>query len=52
MAACLYCLATNPSVLEKLKREVQDVVGNEAVVTTQHIKDMRYLKDIIKETMR
>ena len=52
MAACLYSLATNPEVQEKLRREVQDVVGEEEVVTPQHIQDMHYLRDTIKETMR
>ena len=52
MAACLYLLATNPEVQEKLRSEVQDVVGKEAVVTPQHVQDMHYLRDTIKETMR
>ena len=52
MASCLYSLATNPEVQEKLRREVQDVVGKEEVVTPQHIQDMHYLRDTIKETMR
>ena len=52
MAGCLYSLATNPDVQEKLRREVQDVVGKEAVVTPQHVQDMHYLRDTIKETMR
>ena len=52
MAACFYCLATNPDIQEKLREEVQRVVGQEAVVTPQHIQDMHYLRGTIKETMR
>ncbi len=52
MAGCLYSLSTHPQVQEKLRREVQDVVGKEAVVTPQHIQNMHYLRDVIKETMR
>ena len=52
MAGCLYSLATNPDVQEKLRREVQDVVGKDEEVTPQHIQEMHYLRDTIKETMR
>ena len=52
MAACLYSLATNPDVQERLREEVRRVVGEEKVVTPQHVQDMHYLRDTIKETMR
>ena len=52
MAACLYSLGTHAEVQEKLRREVQDVVGEEELVTPQHIQNMHYLRDVIKETMR
>ena len=51
-AGCLYSLANNPDVQEKLREEVQRVVGEDAVVTPQHIQDMHYLRDTIKESMR
>ncbi len=52
MAACFYSLATNPDVQEKLRAEVQRVVGEDAVITPQHIQNMHFLRDTIKETMR
>ena len=52
MAACLYCLANNPDVQDKLKEEVQRVVGDDEIVTPQHIQEMHYLRDCIKETSR
>ena len=52
MCGCFYLLGTNPEVQEKLREEVQRVVGEEAVITPQHIQDMRYLRDTVKETMR
>jgi cytochrome P450 len=52
MTSCFYSLGANPEVQEKLRGEVQKVVGQETVVTPQHIQDMHYLRNTIKETMR
>jgi cytochrome P450 len=48
----LYCLATNPGVQEKLRREVEEIVGSDELVTPQHIARMPYLHDCIRETQR
>ena len=48
----LYCLAINPEVQEKLRSEVQAVVGSDELVTPEHIARMPYLHDCIKETQR
>ena len=52
LAWALYCLATNPEVQEKLRSEVQAVVGSDKVVTPEHIAKMAYLHDCIRETQR
>ena len=52
VASCLYCLATNTEVQEKLRNEVREVVGKEQMVTSEHVQNMHYLRDCIKETMR
>ena len=49
---CLYCLARNPEVQEKLRGEVMAVVGGEETVTPAHINRMPYLRHCIKETLR
>ena len=48
----LYCLATNPKVQEKLRGEVEEVVGSDDLVTPEHIAKMPYLHDCIRETQR
>ena len=52
MSGCVYSLATNPAVQDKLREEVEAVLGEEELVTPKHIQDMHYLRDTIKETMR
>ena len=51
---CLYCLATNHRVQEKLYNEIVDVVGNDPAtqITTKHIAKLSYLKAFVKETFR
>ena len=49
---CLYSLAVNPQVQERLRREVREVTGSSDVVTPAHISDMHYMKLCIKETLR
>ena len=48
----LYNLATNPEAQERLRREVQGVVGSSDVVTPDHISKMPYLHNCVKETLR
>ena len=48
----LYKLATNPDVQERLRSEVQEVVGSADIVTPDHIAKMPYLRDTLKETLR
>ena len=52
MAGCVHSLANNPDVQDKLRKEVQEVMGQDPLVTPRHIQDMPYLRDTIKETMR
>ena len=48
----LYCLAVNPAVQQRVYDEVDGVVGQDKVITQEHINKMPYLKAFIKETFR
>ncbi len=52
MAGCLYSLALNPDVQDKLRQEVRRVVGSESIVTPSHIQEMHYLRNTIREAQR
>ena len=52
LAWCLYNLARNPEVQEKLRSEVQSVMGSDEMVTPAHIQRMPYLRDCFKESLR
>jgi cytochrome P450 len=49
---CLYCLGTNPEAQEKLRSEVQQIVGDSEIVTPEHVGRMPYLRNVVRETQR
>ena len=52
LAWALYSLTTNPEAQEKLRSEIQRVVGTDQIVTPAHINEMTYLRNVLKETQR
>lgn len=51
---CLYTLATDDRVQDKVYKEILDVIGSDenAPITIDHINKMPYLKAFVKETLR
>ncbi|KAE8670649.1 Cytochrome P450 71A1 [Hibiscus syriacus] len=45
-------LLKHPNVMKKLQQEVRNVMGNKSKVEMDHINKMKYLKCVIKETLR
>ncbi|XP_003384618.1 PREDICTED: cytochrome P450 27C1-like [Amphimedon queenslandica] len=52
LAWCLYCLGTNPDVQDRLREEVNRVVGDSTVITPHHIHHLPYLRSCFKESLR
>ncbi|KAI5119720.1 hypothetical protein M0805_001433 [Coniferiporia weirii] len=48
----LYCLAMHPDVLKRLREEILAVVGSDRSPTYDDLKEMKYLKAVINETLR
>ncbi|KAK7516144.1 putative cytochrome 52A4 [Phyllosticta citriasiana] len=47
-----YELSIHPTVVQKLRREILDVVGPHSKPTYEHLKSMKYLQNTLNETMR
>ncbi|KAI4140733.1 MAG: hypothetical protein L6R39_005677 [Caloplaca ligustica] len=45
-------LVRYPVVLVKLRKEIEEVLGNEQSVTRAHVRSMHYLDCVLKETLR
>ncbi|KAF8499905.1 cytochrome P450 [Hysterangium stoloniferum] len=48
----IYCLSQNPSVLATLRAEILETVGSSQIPTYEAIKECRYLRAVINETLR
>ena len=48
----LYLLAKNPDCQKQLLKEVVDLVGEDGLIEENHLKNMPYVKGVIKEALR
>jgi cytochrome P450 len=48
----IYHLSMDPAITAKLRREIIDTVGLDAQPTYEHLKNMKYLQNILSETLR
>jgi cytochrome P450 len=51
LAWTFYLISQNPEVYDKLKKEVDEVVGD-GELTFQHLQQLRYTKNVFNESMR
>jgi cytochrome P450 len=52
LTVALYLLSTHPHVMTRLREEIMTKVGPADRPTYDHIRDMKYLRAVINETMR
>ena len=55
LGSWIYHIGKHPQVIEKIRQELEQVLGNEyndEQVTMTHLKSMKYLEATIKETLR
>ena len=48
----IYMLAENPQILARLRQEILETVGETRRPTFDDMKDMKYLRAVINETLR
>ncbi|KAF2887013.1 hypothetical protein ILUMI_19160 [Ignelater luminosus] len=53
MSFCLYELAKNPEIQEKVRKEIKEVLGKyQGEITYEGIMEMKYMGQVIDETLR
>ncbi|KAK2856493.1 hypothetical protein Q5P01_005228 [Channa striata] len=52
LAFCVMSLGRHPDVLEKARKEVQDVIGMKQEVSYDNLSQLTYLSQVLKETLR
>ena len=48
----IYRLAEHPDILQRLRQEILDVVGSSRRPSYEDIRNMKYLRAVINETLR
>jgi fatty acid omega-hydroxylase len=48
----IFCLYQNPHCVEKILEEAMQVVGASEIITYDHVKQLNYAKNVLKETLR
>ncbi|KLO12036.1 cytochrome P450 [Schizopora paradoxa] len=48
----IYCLSRNPEYLYRLRAEIDEFVGNTRLPSYEEIKNMKFLRAVINETLR
>ncbi|KAA1476745.1 cytochrome P450 [Dentipellis sp. KUC8613] len=49
---CVYLLSQHPAVLRRLRAEILDTVGSARGPTLEELREMKYLRAVINETLR
>nr|XP_019947087.1 PREDICTED: cholesterol 24-hydroxylase [Paralichthys olivaceus] len=52
LAFCVMELARHPDILEKVKKEVDDVIGVRQEISYDNLGNLTYLSQVLKETLR
>ncbi|KAM3860915.1 cholesterol 24-hydroxylase-like [Diretmus argenteus] len=52
LAFCIMELGRHPDILEKVKKEVEDVIGMKQEITYDDLGNLIYLSQVLKETLR
>jgi len=52
LGVTIFGLVHHPEIQEKLRREIEDVIGDSDEVTAEHLKELKYIENVINESMR
>lgn len=50
MSSSSFLLVRHPAVLDRLRNEIQSVVGDDSEINRSHIQKMSYLKAVLDES--
>ena len=52
LSLVVYALINYPETQDKLRREIEDVVGADEEITADHLKELKYMENVLNEVMR
>jgi len=52
LSLVVYALMNYPDTQEKLRQEIEDVIGADEKITADHLKELKYMENVLNEAMR
>ena len=52
LSLVVYALMNYPDTQEKLRQEIEDVIGTDEKITADHLKELKYMENVLNEAMR
>ena len=52
LSVVVHALVHHPHIQERLRKEIEEVIGDSEEVTADHLKELKYIENIIFEAMR
>ena len=52
LSLVVHALVHHPHIQDKLRKDIEDVVGDSDEITADHLKELKYIENIIFESMR
>ena len=52
LATVIFSFLDKPAIQDRARQEIEDVVGDSKVITSDHLRDLKYLENVINEALR
>ena len=52
LATVVHALVHHPEVQDRVRKEIDDVIGDQEDITADHLMDLKYMENVIHESMR
>lgn len=52
MSQVIFCFLKKPAIQNRARQEIMDVIGDSKHITAEHLKELKYLENVINEALR
>jgi len=52
LATVIFAFMDKPNIQDKVRQEINEVIGDSKSITVEHLKDLKYMENVINEALR
>ena len=52
LAVVIFSFIEKPAIQERARQEIEEVIGDSEIITADHLRDLKYLENVINESLR